>query len=258
MRTKPYITLACLISRKDISRWLDNLKAIEMPRDVMEAVFLVDGSSDDYPELQSLEGFKRIITMETGNKPCSPVNTLERRKRITENMSILQGLVGDSTYVFGIEDDTYPPEDAFNKLFAHITAESVGFVSGVEVGRWELPYVGAWKVDEKVGTGKLHSLPYREDHTQQVDGAGLYCYLTRTRHFQSAKFSDTDFGPDVNYVLSLRKKKLLCLVDWSVKCGHLDERTGRMLEPDENCALVSLVKRDGYRQVVSHVPYVKQ
>lgn len=260
MRTKPFISLVCLFSRPDtLSKWIKNLDEIEMPRDVIEAVFLVDNTAlDGYEQLTKLEGFHSLNVHLTGVEPGSPTNTTARRKRITENMTMLQKLVGDSTFVFGLEDDTFPPKDAFTKLYAKITDKNVGFVSGVEVGRWDIPYVGAWKMDEHRGSGELHSIPYRESHTQQVDAAGLYCYVTRTRHFKRAKFSDNYFGPDINYVLSLRKKKLICYVDWDVKCGHLVEKTNRMLYPDENCALVSLVKEDGYCRIISHVPFVKQ
>lgn len=259
MKTKPFISLVCLFSRPEtVVQWVENLNQIRMPREVIEAVFLIDGkTADGYDALEKMDfGSTKVVL--TGNEPCSPVNTMERRKRITENMTRLQGMVGESQYIFGLEDDTYPPAHAFENLYALITGRGVGFVSGVEVGRWNLPYIGAWKVDENRGTGELHSLPYRKDHTQHIDAAGLYCYMTKTKYFKSARFSDSVFGPDINYVLSLRKKKLLCYVDWSVKCGHLIEKTNRMLYPDETSALVSLVKEDGYCRIVSHVPFVKQ
>lgn len=263
MNNKPYFSFVCLLSRPDnLKSWIANVQKLKLPRFATEVVFLLDTKNpEEYRELYDAfrpGSWQSVLISYTDNEPCSPVNVMARRKRITDNMVALQAMTGDSQFVFGLEDDTYPPKEAFERLHRVITNEKVGFVSGIEVGRWNLPYIGAWKADKVVGTTRLKSLSYRESHLEEVDAAGLYCYITKTRHFKQARFTDDRFGPDINYVLSLRRSGNRAYVDWDVKCGHLVENTNRMLYPDENCANVSLIKEGDYYRVESHTPFIKQ
>lgn len=243
MRTKPFLSIACLVSRSP-ELLIDSLERLKVPRFATELVFLVDGKMELASRyLERFEdGWFSVTAKLTGGQP-NTVNTTARRQRITENMSLLQKMVGDSQFVMGIEDDTVVPDDAFERLYRVTTRYEAAYVSGVQLGRHNLPYVGAWRCDDVLAPTRISTLPYREQGIEEVDGGGLYCYLTSTKYFKRARMKYGDFGPDFYYVYSLRKRNLKCYVDWSVKCGHQLGDTGNIIYPQEGVAVVPFIKR---------------
>lgn len=175
-----------------------------------------------------------------------------RRQRIAEVKEISKDLIGDSQYVFGLEDDTLCPPNALTRLVKFMDAvPEAGMIEGVEVNRWGFKVLGAWKVDDVHNPTKIGTIPFKAGGYDEIDGGGMYCYLTPTKLYKMAEYHNeqSPFGVDVNYGLDLRKQGLKCFIDWAVKCEHYylkglsDEP--RVLIPDETVAVAEWELRDG-------------
>ena len=143
-------------------------------------------------------------------------------------------------YVFLIEDDGVLPPDALSRLLADYQAHPyAGFIEGVELGRWGIPHVGAWRADDVYDTKRLDSampalpellndagraigrLPDRV--VEEIDAGGLYASLTRYGNYVDHKFQPYDgcvFGPDLEWGLALRQQGYRNYLDWSVAVEH--------------------------------------
>jgi hypothetical protein len=74
------------------------------------------------------------------------INT--RRRRIAAIHNELRKLIKACEYVFLIEDDGVLPADSLSRLLSDYQAHPyAGLIEDVELGRWNLPYVGAWRAD---------------------------------------------------------------------------------------------------------------
>src|SRR5690606_32087747 len=104
---------------------------------------------------------------------------IDRRRHITNIHNQLKELIGDADWIFSIEDDGILPNDALEKLIQVTKKPNVGMVTGVELGRWGVPYVGAWMSDDVNKTTQLTSLENKtgSDLVEEIDACGLYCAL---------------------------------------------------------------------------------
>jgi hypothetical protein len=147
---------------------------------------------------------------------------LSRRRRIADIHNEIKEIIPTSEFVFLIEDDTLIEPDALQKLFYIFTqAPNVGFVSGVQIGRWGYGHIGAWRYENDT----IMSIPKMEGIVQ-VDAAGLYCCLISTTIYKSHTFEPFDkiLGPDFDFGVKLREKGYINYVDFSVMCNHLTKR----------------------------------
>lgn len=145
-----------------------------------------------------------------------------RRKRISDIKNESRQYINNCDYVFGIEDDTIVPPHALKSLLkGYSRFPHAGFIQGVEVGRWGVPYVGAWKVDDIYETKQFRSL-MPENGLKECDTGGFYCYLTPfmlyDREYQP--FDNNSLGPDAQYGIELRREGYKNYTDWGVKCAH--------------------------------------
>ncbi len=217
-----------------LERSLQSLKHVEISYSY-EYVFYLD--TDDPRCLETLERFTQQMSKVpttiyiSGNKAPTDVNMKVRRNRIIDMKERSKALIrGD--YVFGVEDDTIIPKDAFKILMAHFIDEQVGFVEGVQLGRHDIQMVGAWLCDDLDNpTKQMTVLPNGED-LEQITGGGFYCYITPTSLYIEAdyRWHDECFGPDVCYVMDLCRKGYDCYIDWRVGCDHITEQG--VIEPD--------------------------
>ena len=124
-------------------------------------------------------------------------------------------------WVFSLEDDGILPPDAIERLVSVATEKNACLVSGVELGRWGLPYVGAWKADDCENPQKITSMK-RGDSVEEIDASGLYCVVTHSIDYITHRFHcDNGLGPDVNFGLDLKSKGSKNYIDWGVKVTHL-------------------------------------
>jgi hypothetical protein len=199
----------------------------------VELIFYND--TNDIELQRILEGWLRQYAGQFGaaklymswNQPLPEFGSQElielRRDRIITMRKKSQELVGNSKYFFSVEDDTFVNPDAFTRLKRHLDSyPDVLQASGVEVGRWADHCIGAWQITPLNNPRTVESVPYKESGLQEVDGTGMYCYVTYTNMHKIADFHrEADcLGPDVCYGLDLRRQDYKVLLDWSVQCEH--------------------------------------
>jgi hypothetical protein len=188
----------------------------------------VDGDQALFLKARNLtEGSKfeqRLCVQRAESKSSASRHSIEgRRIRISEIHNEAKMLIGDCKYVFGLEDDTIPPPSALQKLLTGYAAyPHAGFIEGVELGRWGIPYVGAWRADDVYEPTTIESLLPALGR-QEIDAGGFYCYLTKREHFVGHTYEPFDgnqLGPDVQYGLWLRQQGLKNYIDWSLIVEH--------------------------------------
>lgn len=174
------------------------------------------------------------IFMRSNNRKVG-LNISDRRRNISNNHNQFKGLIGDCDWVFSVEDDSIIPNDALEKLLATARSrQNVGMVTGVELGRWGAPYVGAWSVDDPMNVKKIQSLPNKTKENvgvEEIDACGLYCALIRADKYKENNFhAYNGLGPDVNLGIFLRKNGFKNYIDWSIHVTHLTSLSGIEVE----------------------------
>lgn len=157
---------------------------------------------------------------------------LKRRNRIIEMRQKCAELMLPSEYAFFLEDDTLVKPDAYQKLLGAIVGDpKVAIVSGVEMNRHAYPILGLWHIQPVHDPQTIQTARYQAKGITEVDGAGMYCYVTRTALYKKAnfRFEAECLGPDNCYGWDLRKEGWKVLVDWSVKCAHRVQNKGSIM-----------------------------
>ncbi len=217
-----------------LNRVLDSL--LEQTYEIENLIVVFDGPDGEFVKVRN-----RIAELYIENKICVPTpysrqafTIAERRWHIVAIHNQIKELLGDCDWVFSVEDDGILPENALEKLVeAAKTQEDVGMVTGVELGRWGIPYVGAWRVDDIFNPQEVESLENktRDPIIEEIDGCGLYCALIRADDYKEHKFDTRNgLGPDVNLGLFLRQKGYKNYIDWSIPVTHLTDRMNNQIE----------------------------
>lgn len=224
------------ISRaQHLDRLFHSLEVLRCRREQTTLIALVDGPDvllGQVAEYVAASKFKEPWAVQypeqDGRPPSSDI--VGRRRRIAQVWNHARQLIPSSCqYVFTVEDDTIVPADSLEKLiYQYALQPYAGFASGVELGRWGIPYVGAWSADSVYDPTKLTTLlppdkPALTSGVQAVDAAGFYCYLTKRELFVGhdyRPFAAGQLGPDVEFGLAMRQEGRQCFVDWSVRCEH--------------------------------------
>jgi glycosyltransferase involved in cell wall biosynthesis len=157
----------------------------------------------------------------------------DRRRHITNIHNQMSEMIGETDWVFSIEDDGILPPNALERL-VKIAKEkdNLGMVTGVELGRWGVPYVGAWTVDN---INDVHVVTSMENRAflpnygvEEIDACGLYCALIRGDLYREHNFfTDNGLGPDVNLGLYIRKLGYSNYIDWGIPVAHLTTVDGQ-------------------------------
>lgn len=218
----------------------------------------------DGPESQYLIARNKVVGLDFEQVRFVPSNSLalahsipDRRRHITnihnqirEMMGEIPTLVGaEQNWIFSIEDDGIIPLDALEKLLAVTkTHADVGQVTGVELGRWGSPYVGAWKVNNVFDVKSIESMHFKHSGIEEIDGCGLYCTLIRQElYHQHAFFTNNGLGPDVNLGIFMRQQGYQNYIDWSIHVTHLTFKEGREQEikPTDPSRIIKLTLLSG-------------
>lgn len=221
-----------------LDRVLDSLlNQSYKPRTSLVAV--VDGSDELFLRVHNkLASIPLDFTLcvKSENWGEAPQMTIpQRRQRICNIHNQIRDLITDDTdYIFSIEDDGILPENALSWLVNDIqNYPAVGMVTGVELGRWGVPYVGAWRVDNIMDAKKVVSMESKVGSSlvEEIDACGLYCALIRADLYKQHTFSSGNgLGPDVNFALELRQLGFKNYIDWFVPVTHITNRNGVILE----------------------------
>lgn len=168
----------------------------------------------------------KLKVLNTGKRPPSNLDVPTRRNRIAACHKEARRCISQEGLVFGFEDDTILPEDVISLIYhSYLQAESIsdraiGFIEGVQVARWGVPYIGAWKrEDDHSFVSLLQKSEF--EVLEQITGGGLYCFLTPADLYCSASFSwEEPVGPDVWYGVECISKGYTNYIDWNLPCGH--------------------------------------
>jgi hypothetical protein len=259
---QPTIIVFCAFTREwAVDRWLDNLSKVIIDPDKTSLAVIID--VDDPRILKKIKDFavehqyrKLVYRM---NRDWSPneVRIWVRRQRIADVKTQSKSLVAkcDGDYVLSLEDDTVFPNLDINRLIGPLRHDQIGFVEGVQVGRWGVKMIGAWSVDDFEYPQKAETLSLGEGY-QEIDGGGWYGYATTKSLYLECDYKtekEEPWGPDVNFGLWLRNRGFKCLIDWESVFGHNDHN--RILMPDQDVTTITFTRNSNKtweRQDVEH------
>lgn len=171
-----------------------------------------------------------------------------RRLRIAKIHNVARKYLPECKYVIGFEDDTLMPNYTIDALLSNYESyPNAGFIQGVELGRWGIPYIGDWKFDDIHNPTTVTSSAKKED-IHSTDAGGLYCFITKREYYAEHEFKPfgtNDLGPDVDFGLSLRLKGLKNYTDYDISCIH---RTGdKHLSLEDTTPSVITIIKNGNR-----------
>lgn len=218
-------TIVLLVSREqfidDVFKSLADLRCNESETALL---CIVNGEADLFVKARNMVEMskygERLCLHEKRTRKIRQFDITGRRKRISYLHNVARTHV-NTEYVFGVEDDTIIPANALVKLGEQMI-DGVGMVEGVEMGRWGVPYIGAWIVDNIDEPTEIVSM-HKADGVVDIDAGGFYCFITRAEYYKNHEFKPFDnngLGPDVDFSLELRRKGLKVLADFDVECIH--------------------------------------
>lgn len=232
------ITIILTVSRFDfLQRVVSSIELQDITARNVGILAIVDGTEELYLQTRNLlnetkfaENLTVMFEGANGVVPRYDINA--RRQRIAQIHNQAKQLISDTTqYVFTVEDDTILPRGAVKTLLnvaAH--KKSIGQVTGVELGRWSVPYVGAWVADDVYEPTQLRSLPNATDYPtafENIDACGLYCSLIQASLYKAHNFTSANgLGPDVNLGIELRQLGYENFIHWGVHCTHMTTDNG--------------------------------
>lgn len=192
-------------------------------------IVIFDGSKDDFIYARNkILGYKidNIIIVKSNNTNRA-FSMPERRQHIVDIHNQARELVINADWIFSIEDDGILPPDALRRLVLASNAnDNTGIITGVELGRWGVPYVGAWTVDDIMSPKVITSIENKSSQTpftvDNIDACGLYCALIKYDIYKNHVFhTDNGIGPDVNLCLYSKKQGYNNYIDWGIPVTHL-------------------------------------
>lgn len=268
---QPLITIFCAFSRQSMGKaWLENLTKVDHDPARTNLAFILDGKMPDLfymlKEFAKQYGYRSIeILHNHQHEPSGNISARRGRIAFIKNQSKDIIKKYESEYVIGLEDDTVFEFKCFCRLIEPFKSrEGIGFVEGVQAGRWGCPYVGVWSVDDFEYVQKITSLTLPEQEPrpsvdeqgyEEIDAGGFYYYATPTALYLEHDYSWSGeyWGADVNYGLWLRNKGYKCLVDWQSRCGHrqIEKPT---LYPTDKTVSVCYYKSDNKWERQDRVP----
>lgn len=232
---QPLITVFCAFTRPwAVERWLQDLENSGLYTPRTNLAFIVD--IDDPRIAMALQGyaknrnyasFEMIVNHEWAP---NEVRIAVRRRRIAEVKNQSKELIKrhPSDYVLALEDDTvFSNKDIFKPLIESIVGDdTIGLIEGVQVGRWNTRYVGAWRFDDVHDPKEARTIrlnKYSPDF-QPIHAGGFYGYITPTKLYLEHEYNweGEPWGPDVNYGLWLSRNNYKCFIHWPTIFGHND------------------------------------
>lgn len=218
-------TVVLFVSREQfLDEIFDSLNKLECDISNTALLCIVNGEADIFLKVRNYcEMSKYAERLCIQEKPKQKIRQFDiggRRRRIAYLHNLAKEHI-NTEYLFGVEDDTVVPPDALTRLGQQMV-DGVGMVEGVEMGRWGVPYIGAWIVDNIDEPNEIVSM-HKADGVVDIDAGGFYCFITKSEYYKEHEFKPFDgngLGPDVDFSLSLRRKGLKVLADFDVECVH--------------------------------------
>lgn len=260
------VTIILTVSRDTfLYKIITSLELLECNQNEVNILCIVDGSTELYVKTRNLVAdmkYKNRLTVHYKDGKLPPrfdINT--RRKRIAGIHNFAkQHLADNQDFIFSVEDDTTFGRNTLKKLLK-VAAENraFGMAEGVELGRWGVPYVGAWVADDIYNLKELKSLKNiknpLESRLSRIDAGGLYCALIKADLYKQHNFTCSNgLGPDVNLGIELRQLGFDNFIVWSIHCNHHYEDKGeeKILSAKEDSKEVTMTKLNDKKWKVTY------
>lgn len=224
-------TIILPISRADYLEGLfARLEDLQCDQEKTNLLCIVDGNPNLFVNVRNRvdqSKFKEKLCVKlSSKKKLKHYSYLERRVKISEIHNEFKKYIKNCRYVFGLEDDTFIQPSTLKKLLKnYYMYPHAGFIQGVQLGRWGIPYIGAWKIDDIYNPKKIKSISYSNSKKdlESIDAGGFYCFITKAEIYMAhdfKPFGNNDMGPDFNYGIELRKMGYDNFIDWSISTIH--------------------------------------
>lgn len=220
------VTVVLPVSRKDyLHQIFARFEAMPMFEQTNLLVW-VDGPMDLYEVARNLTRESRFYERLCiyGKKHVVDVGSVRRRReRIAEIHNDIKTRLVDCDWVFSLEDDTLMPSTTFTTMQKWASYyPHAGIISGIELGRWGYPHIGAWNANDVFEPTEFISTPLSKG-LQEVDATGLYCCMIRSDVYKEHTFKPFEkvLGPDVELGIWLRQQGYKNYIDNDIKCTHL-------------------------------------
>lgn len=226
---QPSVTIILPVSRDNfLNKVFPSLEMLRCDKTKTNLLVIVDGDNNLFVKTRNLVSeskFNQSLCIQFKSEHVLKHYDINaRRLRISDIHNEIKQHLWDTIFILGIEDDTVVPNNTLQKLLKDfIDLPHAGFIEGVELGRWGVPYVGAWRFDDIYEPKQISSI-IKKDNIEKVDAGGFYCFMSRLDTYESHDFKPFDgnsLGPDVNYGISLRRQGYENYIDWSISCKHL-------------------------------------
>lgn len=241
----PVITIFCPFTRQwAIDAWLDNLSNVAHDPRLTNLCIIVDGDqqliANTIKKFAEEHNYRSFYLKINSDWQPNEVRLAIRRQRVAEIHNQSKDLVAltDGEIIIGLEDDTvFDRLESFERLIRPImmpsSGQPIGFVEGVQVGRWGANIIGAWQANGLENTTEIKTLLPKEGY-EDITGGGWYGYATTRDLYLNCEYytsSAQPWGPDVNFGFYVRNRGYRCLIDWDIIFGHNDYN--QILYPDD-------------------------
>lgn len=230
---QPVITIFCPFTRRwAVDDWIIYLSNVAHDPALTNLCFIVDTNEHYIANMLKKHaednGYRSFhIKINEDNQP-NEVRLAHRRARIADIHNQSKDLIAktDGDIIIGLEDDTaFDRLKSFTPLYEKLLAEpDVGYVEGVQMGRWGARIIGAWVADSFNSPQTVKTLLPKQGY-QEITAGGFYGYATRRELYLNHDYytsSSQPWGPDVNYGFYVRQSGYKCLINWDVIYGHRD------------------------------------
>lgn len=260
-------TILLTVSRGDfIEKVITRIELLECEQENTNILCIVDGDDALYVKVRNLVNdtkFNERLTVRLDYQgAASTIDIPTRRLRIAAAHNQARSLIKHiDGYVFSVEDDTTFGPRALKRLQrVAVTNRAFGFAEGVELGRWGVPYIGAWRADDIYNVTEIKSIENVIDVEEKtpienIDAGGLYCTLIKTELYKAHTFTcENGLGPDVNFGLSIRQMGYENFLVWQVPCAHhfLNKGVDQKITPLDKTTVVTLTKETDTKWRVSY------
>lgn len=240
------LTIFLPMCRPDrVEEMINQVNTLQIPEGwEVDVLVIVDNPRIDLSQFQEIKYKTKVI--ESGLDPTAEMDIQNRRQKIADIFNLAKNHIPKKTdLVFTLEDDTRIKPNALVDLVSSTRGlERVGFVSGVQVGRWGFRCLGVWKFNDNYT--RFESLDPINIGLHPVTACGFYCFLTSRENFMSIYHEPFQniLGPDVNFGIELEKQGLTNYVNFDVVTGHVDKL--RAIYPDHTTIVVEYIKENDH------------
>lgn len=247
----PILTIFCAFTRRwAVDDWLDNLAQVHHDPKLTNLCIIVDADEQYIANIcqkfADKWGYRSFHVKVNSNWHPNEVRLSIRRQRVADVHNQSKDLIAltDGEFIIGFEDDTvFDRLESFERLYQPLLDDpKVGFVEGVQMGRWGANMIGAWLANDIFNPSRIETLLPGEGY-QEITGGGWYGYATRRYLYLNCDYYTSTaqpWGPDVSAGFWIRQQKYKCLIDWNTVFGHNDY--SKILYPDDpNIRLAKII-----------------